>query len=150
MEWESAELNSFFAPLILTPEQYYDDRCNDSALRPIKRLMLAILEDALRCLHKHADAKNGARRRMYREAEQWLCWESTDALFSFGTVCETLGIDPDYLRSGLRQWREKQSADESEHRVGRRSPVMRNASISSVSASNARRLRENSNNLTHD
>ena len=133
MEWESAELNSFFAPLILTPEQYYDDRRNDSALRPIKRLMLAILEDALSCFHKHATAEKGARRLMYREAEQWLCCESRDALFSFGTVCETLVIDPDYLRSGLRQWRAKQSADESEHRVGRRSPVMRSASISSGS-----------------
>ena len=142
MEWESAELGTLFAPSILTPDQFYDERRDDSTLRPIKRLMLAILEDALRCLHRHADAKNGARRRMYREAEQWLSGEGANALFSFTIVCETLGIDPDYLRSGLRQWRAKQSADESEHRVGRRSPVMRTGSIFTGGTTRLRRVRD--------
>jgi hypothetical protein len=142
MEWESAELGSLFAPSILTPEQYYDLLRDDSALRPIKRLMLAILEDALRCLHKHADAKNGARRRTYREAEQWLCGDGGNALFSFTVVCETLGIEPEYLRSGLRQWRETGQRGEGGQRVGRRSPVMRNGSIFAGSAARVRRVRD--------
>jgi hypothetical protein len=142
MEWESAELGSLFAPSILTPDQYYDERRDDSAIRPIKRLMLAILEDALRCLHKHAEARNGARRRMYREAEQWLCGEGGNALFSFTVVCETLGIEPEYLRSGLRQWRETKPRGESEQRVGRRSPVMRNGSIFTGSPARVRRIRD--------
>ena len=141
MEWESAELGSLFAPSILTPEQYYDERRDDSALRPIKRLMLAILEDALRCMHKHAGAKNGGRRRMYREAEQWLCGESGNAIFSFTVVCETLGIEPEYLRSGLRHWRETELRGESGQRVGRRSPVMRNGSIFTGSSARVRRNR---------
>jgi hypothetical protein len=140
MEWESAELGTLFAPSILTPDQYYDERRDDSALRPIKRLMLAVLEDALRCLHKHADAKNGARRRMYREAEQWLWGESRTAIFSFTVVCETLGIEPEYLRSGLRRWRETELRSESGQRVGRRSPVMRNGSIFSGSTARVRRI----------
>jgi hypothetical protein len=141
MEWESAELGTLFAPSILTPDQYYDERRDDSALRPIKRLMLAILEDALRCLHKHADAKNGARRRMYREAEQWLSGEGANALFSFTVVCETLGIEPDYLRSGLRQWRATESRGQSGQRVGRRSPVMRNGAIFTGSTARVRNRR---------
>jgi hypothetical protein len=142
MEWESAELGSLFAPSILTPDQYYDERRDDSAIRPIKRLMLAILEDALRCLHKHADARNGARRRMYREAEQWLWGESGKALFSFTVVCETLGIEPEYLRLGLRRWRQTKLHGDSEQRVGRRSPVMRNGSIFTGSTTCVRRVRE--------
>ncbi len=142
MEWESAELSSLFAPSILTPEQYYDERRDDSVMRPIKRLMLAILEDALRCLHKYADAKNGARRRMFREAEQWLCGESGSALFSFTIVCETLGIEPEYMRSGLREWRETEIRGESGQRVGRRSPVMRNGSIFTGSTARVRRVRD--------
>jgi len=142
MEWESAELGSLFAPSILTPDQYYDERRDDSAIRPIKRLMLAILEDALRCLHKHADARNGARRRVYREAEQWLCSESENALFSFTVVCETLGIEPEYLRSGLRQWRKTKPRGESGQRVGRRSPVMRNGSIFTGSTTRVRPVRD--------
>jgi hypothetical protein len=142
MEWESAELGSLFAPSIVTPDQFYDERRDDSALRPIKRLMLAILEDALRCLHKHAEARNGACRRMYREAEQWLCGESGNALFSFTVVCETLGIEPEYLRSGLRQWRETKPRGEIGQRVGRRSPVMRDGSLFTGSTARVRRVRD--------
>ena len=141
MEWESAEMGSLFAPSILTPDQYYDERRDDSALRPIKRLMLAILEDALRCLHKYADAKNGARRRMYREAELWLGGDGGNAIFSFTVVCETLGIEPEYLRSGLRQWRKTEPRGDGGQRVGRRSPVMRNGSIFSGSTARIRRVR---------
>jgi len=142
MGWESAELRRLFAPLILTPGQYYDERRDDSALRPIKRLMLAILEDALICLRNHANAKNRKHQLMYREAEQWLCREGGNAPFSFGMVCETLGIEPNYLRSGLRQWSETQPRRESGQRVGRRSPVMRNSSISAGGAVHARRIRD--------
>lgn len=133
MESESSDLSSLFAPSILTPDQYYDERRDDSVLRPIKRLMLAILEDALRCIQRHADARSGACRRMYREAEQWLCSESGNALFSFTMVCETLGIEPKYLRSGLRQWRKMQPHGDTGQRVARRSRVVRNGSIGSES-----------------
>jgi hypothetical protein len=142
MEWENAELGRLFTPLILTPEQYYDERRDDSALRPIKRLMLAILEDALICLRNYANTKNRKHQLMYREAERWLCRDGGNAPFSFVTVCETLGIEPNYLRSGLRQWGETQSRGEGEQRVGRRSPVMRNGSISAGRAGHARWIRD--------
>jgi hypothetical protein len=141
MESEIMDTGSLFAPSILTPGQYYDERRDDSALRPIKRLMLAILEDALRCLQKNAGAKSGARRLMYWEAEQWLISESGHALFSFTMVCETLGIEPEYLRSGLLQWRKTQPRDDSGPRVARRSPVVRNGSIVGESPGRSRRVR---------
>ncbi len=141
MEWESAELGSMFVPSILTPDQYYDERRDDSTLRPIKRLMLAILEDALRCLQKNANAKYGTRRRTYREAEQWLCGDNGNGLFSFKIVCETLGIEPAYLRSGLRQWRDVELRSEGGQRVGRRSPVMRDKSILMGNADRVRQVR---------
>ena len=129
MEWESSEASSLFAPSILTPDQYYDERRDDSTMRPIKRLMLAVLEDALRCMQKYADVRSGARRLMFREAEYWLCREGGHALFSFTMVCETLGIEPEYLRSGLRKWRKTQPHGELRQRVARRSPVIRSGAI---------------------
>jgi hypothetical protein len=143
MEWENSEGSSLFAPSILTPEQFYDERRDDSAMRPIKRLMLAILEEALRCLQKHAGAKSGARRLMYWEAEQWLYSEGGNALFSFTMVCETLGIEPEYLRSGLLQWRRMQPRGDLGQRVARRSPVVRNGSIVSENNGRERRVRTN-------
>lgn len=130
MDWENSVLGSIFVPDVLTPEQYYDARRDDSAIAPVKRLMLAVLEDALRCFQNNADAKNGSRKRLFAEAEQWLCGEDGDGPFAFDTVCETLGIDPGFLRSGLRNWRDQQLAGNSPRRLARRSPVVRSGRIS--------------------
>ena len=90
---------------------------------------MAVLEDALRCFQHHADAKTGARKRLFTEAEQWLCGESGDGPFSFETVCETLGIEPQFLRAGLKQWRAQQLAGPAPRRLVRRLPVVRSGRI---------------------
>jgi len=130
MEWENGVLGNIFVPDVITPEQYYDTRRDDSAIAPVKRLMMAELEDALRCFQNNADAKSGPRKRLFAEAEQWLCGDGGDGPFSFGTVCETLGIEPAFLRSGLREWRSQQLAGISTRRLARRSPVVRSGKIS--------------------
>jgi hypothetical protein len=142
MEWKSTALRSLWAPLFLTPEQYYDDRRGDSSMRPIKRLMLAVLEDALSCLHTHANPKNRERQLIYQEAEQWLLRKERDGLFSFSSVCETLGIAPDYLRAGLGRWRDMQSHGRYVRRPRSRSPVARDRSISSGAAPRSRGIRD--------
>jgi hypothetical protein len=130
MEWENGVLGSIFVPDVLTPEQYYDSRRDDSRIAPVKRLMTAVLEDALRCFQNNADAKSGPRKRLFADAEQWLCGEDGDGPFSFETVCETLGIEPSFLRAGLRNWREQQLAGISTRRLARRAPVVRSGRIS--------------------
>ncbi|MGH7905967.1 MAG: hypothetical protein ACREP6_05010 [Candidatus Binataceae bacterium] len=139
MDWENGVLGALFTPEVLTPEQYYDERRDDSALRPVKRLMMAVLEDALRCFQNNAAAKTGARARAFAEAEEWLCGESGEGPFSFDTVCETLGIEPQYLRSGLRNWRDEQLAGITGRRLARRSPVVRNGKINVRMRRNSRR-----------
>jgi len=83
MEWENSSLGSLFVPDVLTPEQFYDSRRDDSTIRPVKKLMMAILEDALRCFQNNADAKGGPRKRLFNEAEQWLIGEGGEGPFSF-------------------------------------------------------------------
>jgi hypothetical protein len=129
MDWENGVLGSIFVPDIITPQQYYDSRRDDSAIAPVKRLMMAILEDALRCFQNNADARSGPRKRLFSEAEQWLCADKSDGPFSFDTVCETLGIEPQFLRKGLRDWRNQQLAGDSSRRLARRSPVVRSGKI---------------------
>jgi hypothetical protein len=130
VEWENGALGSLFTPEVLTPEQYYDERRDDSAIYPVKRLMMAVLEDALRCFQNNATAKNGSRQRLFEEAHEWLCSDNCDGPFSFETVCETLGIVPQYLRNGLLQWRQEQLSGVNRRRLARRSPVVRNGKIS--------------------
>lgn len=138
MEWENGALGSIFVPDVITPEQYYDSRRDDSAIAPVKRLMMAVLEDALRCFQNNSDAKSGPRKRLFTEAEQWLCGEDGDGPFSFETVCETLGIEPGFLRAGLREWRGQQLAGVSARRLARRSPVVRSGKISAPTRRSSR------------
>ncbi|HVN88557.1 MAG TPA: hypothetical protein VMT61_01950 [Candidatus Binataceae bacterium] len=138
MDWENGVLGAIFVPDIVTPQQYYDSRRDDSAIAPVKRLMMAILEDALRCFQNNADALSGPRKRLFTEAEQWLCSDHGDGPFSFETVCETLGIEPQFLRSGLREWRDQQLAGNSARRLARRSPVVRSGKITAHTRRNSR------------
>jgi hypothetical protein len=142
MEWENGVMGSILVPDMITPEQFYDSRHDDSAIAPVKRLMMAVLEDALRCFQNNSNAKSGPRKRLFVEAEQWLCGETGDGPFSFDTVCETLGIEPQFLRGGLRQWRAQQLVGVLARRLARRSPVVR---AGKISANNRRGSRHSIN-----
>lgn len=131
MEFVSSAIAGLLVPDTLTPEQFYAGvRANDLAIRPIKRLMLAVLEDAMRLYQTCASARSRARRRMFAEAEAWLLDRDADGPFAFDTICETLGIEPNWLRKGLRQWRIHQLNGANPRPLARRSPVTREGRIS--------------------
>ena len=130
-------------PDALTPGQYYDGiRADDACVRPIKRLMLAVLEDAMRCYQTYASSRNPAQRRLFVEAEGWLMDRGGGGAFAFETVCETLGIDPSCLREGLRRWRLQQLDGMNPQRLARRSPVTRIGRISAPLKRRRRKLSE--------
>jgi hypothetical protein len=91
----SASLN------LVMPEQYYPQFGGESSLPGEKRLMLAVLKDAIDILMKHRDRREGPGRRLYVEAADWIRSDDGDFPFSFVNVCETLGFDPSCLRRGL-------------------------------------------------
>jgi hypothetical protein len=70
-----------------------------------ERLVLSVLEDAVDCFMKYIDASTTKGQRLFRDAEMWIALEDKKWVFSFDNVCEALGIDPDYLRRGLREWK---------------------------------------------
>ena len=140
MQLESSAIAGIMIPDALTPGQYYDGiRADDSCARPIKRLMLAVLEDAMRCYQTCANSRNRAQRRLFVEAEAWLMDRKADGPFAFETVCETLGINPSCLREGLRRWRLQQLDGLNPRRLARRSPVTR---VGRISAPLKRRRRK--------
>ena len=85
------------------PEQFFDTLRSREHNSPEKALLLAILEDAINCYRKHARAQGKAEKESFQEAKQWLMGEGEDWIFSFGNVCELLGLDPQFVRRGLRQ-----------------------------------------------
>ena len=124
MELESSAIAGIFVPDVLTRGQYYDGiRSDNACARPIKRLMLAVLEDAMRCYLTYANSRSGPQRRLFVEAEAWLADRKADGAFAFETVCETLGIDPNCLREGLRRWRQKELNGMNPRQLTRRAPV---------------------------
>jgi len=68
-----------------------------------KRLMAAVLADAIQLLMKHAQSRTASGRILFRETERWI--ESPDRrwLLSFENVCDVLGIDASRLRAALRR-----------------------------------------------
>lgn len=99
-----------FEPDALLPAQFYAAFRGSTAVRGEKRLMLAVLEDALDCYQKYAFARDGHGRQLFDEANEWISSGNRVWFFSFENICETLGINPEYLRRGLENWRGCMSA----------------------------------------
>jgi hypothetical protein len=70
-------------------------------LEPVKRLMLAVLDRAVNDLRTYAVVPTGRGRRLFADVEAWFR-SSTDGAFDFEAICQATGLDPDFIRSGLR------------------------------------------------
>jgi hypothetical protein len=84
-------------------DQYFATFRRSEHLEPEMALLMAILEDAIHCYRKYRAARDRAGRERFRETEQWIMEEGDDWLFSFNNVCELLGLDPQYIRRGVRE-----------------------------------------------
>jgi hypothetical protein len=88
-------------PDVFLPYQFYGRSGLSRLLDGEKRLMIAILKDAVECLEKYRGSRGGAGRGHYENALEWVQDKGTEWLFSFTNICDLLGFDPDYLRSVL-------------------------------------------------
>ena len=70
---------------------------------PEKRLMIAILEDAIMCLRKYHSVKRGAGRRLFQDARRWVLERGSAWEFSFQNICEALDIAAEDIRHCLRK-----------------------------------------------
>jgi len=84
-------------------DKYFDTFRRSEYLEPERALLLALLEDAIHCYRKFADARNRAGRQQFHEAEEWLMGGGDGWVFGFENICDFLGIDAEYLRRGLRE-----------------------------------------------
>lgn len=96
---------SLFQPDVLANDLYLESFRRGALFEPEKQLMAAILEDAIETLEDHRTASGGKKQWLFEETEAWIFSDDTDWVFSFVSVCRALGLDPDYLRKGIRRWR---------------------------------------------
>lgn len=90
-------LGGVFEPDIIFPEEYFERRHAD-VVEPEKRLMLAILEDAI-------NRTRSSFHSISIEAQRWISNTDRSWLFSFENVCEALDMEPSYIRRGLARQR---------------------------------------------
>ena len=74
-----------------------------------RRLVLAILEEAVRSYQHYAFATNRRGRRLFGETCEWFDSHDNTWIFSFENICYALDLDPDHIREGLARWRQEQA-----------------------------------------
>ncbi len=99
---------SIFEPEVMLPRQYNEAFRRKHVLEAEKALMFAVLEDAVESYRRYFKSSSKSGQNRFREAEEWIDRHDKLWLFSFDNVCEALDIDPEYMRRGLHEWKQKQ------------------------------------------
>lgn len=97
---------TLFTPDTLVPTQYFDRVGADAAFQPEKRLMLAVLEEAIATFQRHVVSGTRRSQRLVEEVEEWVDGRVSDWPFSFENVCAALDIEAEYLRNGMARWKD--------------------------------------------
>src|SRR5206468_11879157 len=63
-----------------------------------RRLVLAILEEAVRSYQHYAFATNRRGRRLFGETCEWFDSHDNTWIFSFENICYALDLDPEHIR----------------------------------------------------
>ena len=118
----SEQASDGLEPSILLPSQVFGGAAGGASLQPEKRLMLAVLEEAVATFQRHAAANTRVGIRLFADVEAWIGSDDGEWPFSFLNICHALGLEPAYLRSGLRRWRDHLRAAPARPSIVIRSP----------------------------
>jgi hypothetical protein len=98
------KIMSMVQPDSLVPYQYLETTKRKVHLEAEKILMLAVLEDAIYCFQKYFNARGRKEQLLFHDTQAWIVAPGSSWIFSFQNICETLGLDPSYIRRGLLHW----------------------------------------------
>jgi|SRR5215470_7834148 len=92
------ESTDVFRQDVLTTAQYWDTFARGRDVDPEKRLLAAVLEDAVESYR----ALGIAGGRQFSEDEAWLFSDDKRYAFSFRNICEVLGLSATRIRRSLK------------------------------------------------
>ena len=112
-EWGSPMYDDFLArilePDIFLASQFYGSGALSRQLEGEKRLMIAVLKDAVECLDKYRGARNSSARCNYENAIEWVCGNAESLPFpdaSFDAYTIAFGIrNVTHIEQALREAR---------------------------------------------
>jgi hypothetical protein len=128
--YNTKQFDNELAAEVLLTAQFHGKRNSAAAIEPLRRLMVAVLVDAIRCVQSRFDAHQSARRQEYADARSWIFSDDDRALFSFKAICDMLDIDPNAIRKYLAQWEENRLSGEDPRRIMRRAALSLSKRIS--------------------
>jgi hypothetical protein len=102
---EGRSSTGLFEPDILLPNQFFAAFRRGRAVEGERRLMLAVLEDAVDSYRKYALARDPREQACFLEAKEWFLSDDRSWLFAFENICDVLEMNAEYLRGGLERWR---------------------------------------------
>ncbi len=89
-------------PALWLPEPWVGAVRRDSTMSGEKALLLAVLQDGIRCFREQGRSPRLNPHALAEEAEGWITTAvDDDQLCSFQNICEVLGFDPGRLRACL-------------------------------------------------
>ena len=93
----------------MLPVQFAELLQRGSDRTPERRLMAAVLEDAIRTFCGCSGSPRVRRQRLFRETADW--FESSDVSwpFSFENIYDALALEPGWVRRLLRRWQAAQT-----------------------------------------
>src|SRR5918999_6369022 len=100
-------LTPLFQPDTLMSDEYFANYRRRIPLEPEKALLLAVLEDGVRTFQDNIFAETGKKRVLLDEAREWLFTDGFEHVFSFKSVCSSLGVNAGYIRRRLKRWEEQ-------------------------------------------
>lgn len=107
----------------LMPTQYYELIGRRTMLDGEKKLLFAVLEDAIRVYVLNVNARTASGRREFEEVRNWVNTRGGQDLFTFDSLCGVFGIAPDALRRQLALLSASDLPRRRVRSVGRRVPL---------------------------
>lgn len=96
---------SFFqhaiSPDQVMPVQFHEVWQHGRNQSPERELAVSVLAQAALDIEKCRGAQHGRKRRIYREAYNWVASDDRSWPYSFLNLCDTLSLSPAFLRARL-------------------------------------------------
>ncbi len=91
-------------PLLFLPEQFFTAGQSTSLWTGERRLMFAVLQDAVACWFRYRQARTDYGREVFREIRDWFWDTEQEWLFGFESICSHLDLNAEYCRRKLMRW----------------------------------------------
>lgn len=91
----------------LLPDQFWN-ALGDLRAEPEKRLMVAVLEEAIALIVNAPSGPDDERGAAIREARRWFASEDRGSPFAFATICDILGLEISCVRQALSSWAQRE------------------------------------------